>query len=132
MEEQLVLLGAVLATLAVLVLCVPVLGFQLELWRVTRRYDLSREEAALYARELPDVHRAVAQSLGPGASAREVRRMTRESIVAAILRERRRIGRAPLAEAGVATIEEPPPGPAGPGPGVVTREDLARRRRARR
>lgn len=133
MQEQLVLLGAVLATLAVLVACVPVLSLQLEIWRTGRRYELSKEEEATLARELPEVQRAVAGSLGPGASTREVRRMARESVIAAILRQRERRGRAPLAGAGALLSETettvPEPIPESPQPGTVTREDLIRHRR---
>lgn len=129
--EQLVLFGAVLATLIVLVACVPILSFQLELWRVGREYDLSKDESALYARELPDVHRAIELSLGPGASSREVRRMARESIIAAILRQRERRGRAPLAAAAAIAAEQEALAreEAAAARTVISREDLVRGRR---
>ena len=136
MGETLVLIVAVAATLAVLLLCVPVLSFQMELWRVGRRHELSRDEARDFAMELPEVRKAIAMTLGPDASSREVNRLARESIIAAILRRRERHGRAPLGTASAYVAEAEPrpedPPPRRPEPGVVTREDIIRSRSSKR
>lgn len=90
MSGELFLLAALLALLCASILCVPLLSARLELRRVRRRYQLSDEEVAAYARELPEVCHAVADSLGPESSAREIRRIASDSTIVAILRERRR------------------------------------------
>ena len=127
MGEQLVIVGVFAAIFVVLLLCLPILGAQMELRRVRREYLLTDEEAEAYARELPEVCHAIADSLGPGASSKEVRRMARESTITAILKARRH-RRAGMAGA-LSQTEMPPQLDIEPGKATtVTREDLVRER----
>ena len=99
------LILAVLLGVAIvgLVATIPFVRVRLELARLRDRYELTDEELEAYVREFPQICHAVEVSMDPGTSAREIRRIARESAIAAILRQRslRRVGPQVEVELGV-------------------------------